>query len=49
MTHAVGGQPLRYRDLRKAGRTRPAPLPASGARPLPASLDIGRPGLPWRE
>jgi transposase-like protein len=49
MTHAVDGQPLRYRDLRKAGRTRPAPLPASGARPLPASLDIGRPGLPWRE
>lgn len=48
LQQAVDGQPVRYRQLRKAGRTRPAPHPAHGARPLPASLDIGRPELPWR-
>jgi len=48
MRHAVEGQPITYKSLRKAGRSRPAPPPARGARPLPASLDVGRPELPWR-
>lgn len=48
LQQAVDAPPLRYRELRKAGRTRPAPLPAHGARPTPASLDIGHPELPWR-
>ena len=34
--------------LRQAGRTRPAPPPARGARQSPPSLDVGRPELPWR-
>ena len=46
---AVDGQPVTYRSLRKAGRTRPAPPPARGARQPPPSLDVGRPQLPWRE
>lgn len=46
---AVDGQPVTYRSLRKAGRTRPAPPPARGARQPPPSLDVGRPELPWRE
>lgn len=48
LRHAVEGQPVTYRSLRKAGRTRPAPAPARGARSLPSSLDVGRPDLPWR-
>lgn len=48
LRQAVEGQPVTYRSLRKAGRTRPAPTPASGARNLPPSLDVGRPDLPWR-
>lgn len=46
---AVGGEPVTYRSLRKAGRTRPAPPPARGARLPPPSLDVRRPHLPWRE
>ena len=42
-------QPVTYNSLRKAGRTRPAPPPARGARQPPPSLDVGRPELPWRE
>lgn len=48
LSQAVDGQPLRYRQLRKAGRTRSAPLPAGGVRQSPASLGIGHPALPWR-
>ncbi len=40
---APGAGPVTYRSLRKAGRTRPAPPPASGPRPTPASLDVGWP------
>jgi len=35
-------------ELRKAGRTRPAPTPPTGLRSLPPSLDLGQVGLPWR-
>ena len=49
LRQAVDGQPVTYRSLRKAGRTRPAPPPARGARQPPPSLDVGRPQLPWRE
>jgi hypothetical protein len=48
LRQAVDGQPVTYRSLRKAGRTRPAPPPARGARQPPPSLDLGRPELPWR-
>src|SRR5665647_691100 len=48
LRQAVDGQPVTYRSLRKAGRTRPAPPPARGARQPPPSLDVGRPELPWR-
>jgi len=48
LRQAVEGQPVTYyRSLRKAGRTRPAPQPARGARQLPRSVDVGRPELPW--
>ena len=49
LRQAVAGEPVTYHDLRKAGRTRPAPAPPQNARRQPASLDIGHPGLPWRE
>ncbi len=48
MKQAVLGEAITYRELRKAGRTRPAPTPPTGARSLPPSLDIGDVGLPWR-
>ena len=35
LCQAVEGQPLRYKAMRKARRTRPAPPPPRGARPLP--------------
>jgi hypothetical protein len=44
---AVSGDPVTYKSLRKAGRTRPA-LPPRGLRSSPPSLDLGRPALPWR-
>jgi len=49
LRQALDGQPVTYRSLRKAGRTRPAPPPARGARQPPPSLDMGRPQLLWRE
>jgi len=49
LRQAVEGEPVTYRSLSKAGRTRPAPQPARGARQLPPSLDVGGPELPWRE
>ncbi len=48
LRQAVAGEPVTYKSLRKAGRTRPAPPPARGARQTPPSLDVGRPELPWR-
>lgn len=48
LTQAVGGEPVRYADLRKAGKKRPAPVPSTGPRGKPSSLDIGYPDLPWR-
>jgi len=48
LRQAVDGEPVTYKSLRKAGRTRPAPPPARGARQSPPSLDVGRPELPWR-
>jgi transposase-like protein len=49
LSHAVGAGPITYNDLRKAGRTRPPPRPARGARAAPPSLDVGYPLLPWRD
>lgn len=48
MSQAVTADVVTYHDLRKAGRTRPAPPPPVTARSLPPSLDRGHPGLPWR-
>lgn len=48
LRHAVAGDPMTYKSLRKTGRTRPAPPPPGGDRQLPPSLDIGYPELPWR-
>jgi hypothetical protein len=48
LRQAVEGQPVTYRSLRKAGRTRPPPPPAHVVRRRPQSLDVGRPELPWR-
>ena len=48
MEQAVTGDAITYRELRKAGRTRPAPTPPTGLRWLPPSLDLGQVGLPWR-
>ena len=49
MQLAVEGDPLTYRDLRKAGRSRPPPPPPKRARALPPSLELPDSGLPWRE
>jgi len=48
LSQAVDAGPITYREMRLAGRTRPAPLPPAGARSRPASLDLGDVGLPWR-
>ena len=48
MSQAVTGEPITYRDLRKAGRTRSAPPPPPAARSQPQSLQRGEVGLPWR-
>ena len=48
MSQATTGEAVTYKDLRKAGRTRPAPLPPTSARSVPPSLDLGDVGLPWR-
>lgn len=49
MQQAVDGDAVGYKDLRKAGRTRPPPDPPTTARSLPPSLDLGDVGLPWRK
>ena len=48
MEHAVTGDANTYKELRKAGRTRPAPTPPTGLRSLPPSLDLAQVGPPWR-
>jgi transposase-like protein len=48
LSQAVGAGPITYREMRLAGRTRPAPSPPTRARSRPASLDLGDVGLPWR-
>ena len=48
MQLAVEGDPVTYRELRKAGRSRPPP-PSKRARALPPSLELPDSGLPWRE
>ena len=48
LAQAAHGDAITYHDLRKAGRTRSAPPPPPAARSLPASLDLGPVGLPWR-
>lgn len=49
MRQAVAGEPVTYRNLRRAGRRRPAPPPVSSVRRSPPSLDVGHPELPWRK
>lgn len=49
MTHAIDGDPVPYADLRKAGRTRPAPTTPPSARTRAPSLNLGDTGLPWRK
>jgi len=48
MAQAADGDVVTYKDLRKAGRTRPPPPLPPGPRSPPASLDLGPVGLPWR-
>jgi len=48
LRHAVGGEPITYKQLRKAGRTRSAPPPAPTKRSRPPSLGVRRPTLPRR-
>jgi len=48
LQQAVEGGTLTYNELRKAGRTRPAPPPPVRARMLPPSLELQEAGLPWR-
>lgn len=48
LRQAVDAEPLTYRSLRKAGRTRPAPPTTPGPRARPPSLEIGTVELPWR-
>ena len=49
LRQAVDAGPVTYHDLRKADRTRPAPMPPRSLRRQPASLDVGYPELPWRD
>ncbi|MFC4267140.1 IS1595 family transposase [Arthrobacter cryoconiti] len=49
MQQAVDGDTVSYKDLRKAGRTRPAPDPPTTKHCLTPSLDLGDVGLPWRQ
>lgn len=49
LTQAVEGDMVRYIDMRKTGRTRPAPPPPPrSGRGKPPSLELGDVGLPWR-
>ena len=49
LQQAVEGDALTYKELRKSGRTRPAPPPPVRARMLPPSLELEESGLPWRD
>lgn len=48
LSQAVAGDVVRYKDLRKAGLTRPAPPPPGQERGRPPSLERGAVDLPWR-
>jgi len=49
LQQAVEGDALTYKELRKAGRTRPAPPPPVRTRMLPPSLELQEAGLPRRD
>lgn len=49
LQQAVEGDALTYKELRKAGRTRPPPPPPVRTRMLPPSLEREQTGLPWRD
>jgi len=52
LRQAVGGEPVSYRSLRKAGRTRPAPSPYTRARCATAPAQPGRgaaPAVVWTD
>ena len=49
LQQAVQGDALTYKELRKAGRTRPPPPPPVRTRMLPPSLEREQTGLPWRD
>jgi len=48
LKQAVEGDALTYKELRKAGRTRPPPPPPVRERMRPPSLEREQSGLPWR-
>ena len=48
MQHTADSDIVTYHDLRKAGRSRPAPPQPPLKRPLPPSLELGEIELPWR-
>jgi ISXO2-like transposase domain len=48
LQQAVEGDALTYKELRKAGRTRPPPPPPVRERMRPPSLERDQSGLPWR-
>lgn len=48
LQQAVEGDALTYKELRKAGRTRPPPPPPVRERMRPPSLEREQSGLPWR-
>jgi len=48
LQQAVAGDALTYKELRKAGRTRPPPPPPVRERMRPPSLEREQSGLPWR-
>jgi transposase-like protein len=48
MSQAAAGDPLIYREMRKAGRWRPRPPAPPTAWRSPPSLDAGDVDLPWR-
>ena len=47
LQQAAEGDALTYKELRKAGRTRPPPPPPARTRTLPPSLELDQTGLPW--
>lgn len=48
LSQAVAGDVVRYKDLRKTGRSPPPPPPPGLVRGRPPSLELGEVGLPWR-